>query len=146
MRNIIELKNVRNTNLNQRAYFNLVEKHTQVLEHPLQIIFDRHFRVNLEGEYYFSGKKHVIRIFTKDLKTDKKMIKVTLHEIKHALQWNKLRRSFYFNKFVRAKNNQYKDDPSRADWDSKCEKQARNYANNHIKKTMELYNSACRKQ
>lgn len=155
----IEIRYIHRTCLEKKAYNALLQKYTKGLKYNLQIVFDN--RIVSMGHHYFDNKKkiHIIRISPKKNKystrdslgidiyklspaTEKyNLIGVTLHEIKHAKQFEEMGSKFHSKNFTLTKEIR---DPEYSNWYSRCELEARTFESKNLLAAIEYYNNSCK--
>lgn len=131
--------------LDYDLYFRMIKKYTSSLENDIRISFDKRLKENF-GLYHFDYelKKHIIQIgirhYNNDLEAQKyHYVATTLHEIKHALQQEKLGYSFESKKY--STNKKIKKDQSISEFYSIIEVEARIFEEQNLNAAIKYYNN-----
>lgn len=137
---MVKINNIDRTCLDESAYKKVIWKYSTNLMHDVLIVFDG--RLKDQGSWFFKKKKHIIRICPSFAdKSDKvgsyyHLISTTLHELRHAQQYEEQKKTFWNKKFSLTEGVK---DPTDSRFFSKCEIDARIYENQNIVNAVAYY-------
>lgn len=143
--------------LDEDSYLRVIKRYTSRLKYNIEILFTN--KISDFGLYTFDSKiqTHKIKISIKkcsefeksflkfDTDTEKYyVISTTLHEIKHAIQYEKLGLTGFTEKEFSSAANVKNSFAS--SYFSSCEIEAKEYEFKHLIKAVACYNSACKRK
>ena len=160
--NNIEVRYLKRTCLIKDAYAKTILHYTKILELKFKVLIVFDNRIKTSGLHTFDIKKnhHTIRISPEKAQLEKpdifndlvirvgkneekwNIISTTLHELRHAAQYEESSDKYYYDADFNAVSEL--NNPSVSDWYSRAEIEARVYESLHIHHAIKLYNSSCK--